>query len=385
MGNQRLYIIQGSGNDSVGLVGSITKTISNSGGNIVDLKQDVLHGLFIIYLVVDLRDSKLHFDEFNTLINQLGEDIGLNLKLEKYNPVHRNPAKQNMLMILIGKDKKGIIASVSEILASYNINIEFSENVAREGIFLMELLTDISHCSIPFGNIQTALIESMKKLEINIIFQTKDVFNKKKRFIFFDIKNSFLDDADLNEILQQTQIAKNDLKDIYNGKLGTDIIKSGLSLLEGFPVNALENLVKNMTPTSDTMELLQSLKIMGYRIVICTNAVSLFTNSLKKQLGLEYAIGIDIDINNDSQTISGSIPLEEHKKIHLNSISQTIIEKEKIIAEDITVISDNNFSNTPGIHLKLNLEKLLNQFNDHVISRENMQGILGLFGSPNIV
>ena len=384
MDNQRLYIIQGSGNDSIGLVGSITNAISKASGNIVDLKQDVLHGLFIIYMVVDLKESSLHFDEFNTLINQLGEDIGLNLKLEKYNPVHRNPTKSNMLMILVGKDKKGIIASVSEILATYNINIEFSENVAREGIFLMELLTDISHCSIPLTNMQTVLIEAMKKLDIKTIFQTTDVFNKKKRIIFFELKKSLLDESDFTEILKQTKISVKDLKENYKHKNSIDTIKSGLSLLEGFPVQPLESIMNNITIASDTMELLQSLKIMGYRIVICTNAVSLLTNSLKKQLGVEYAIGIDININDDSQTISGDIPLEEHKKIQMDNISRDIIERENISKDEITIISDDDYSVTPGIHLKFNLEKLLNQYNDHIISKENMLGILGLFGSPHL-
>ena len=62
MSRKNFYIIHGMGNDTVGLVGNITTPIAAKGGNIVDLRQDVLHGLFTIYLVVDLADSELRFE-----------------------------------------------------------------------------------------------------------------------------------------------------------------------------------------------------------------------------------------------------------------------------------------------------------------------------------
>ncbi|MEJ2053763.1 MAG: ACT domain-containing protein, partial [Calditrichaceae bacterium] len=64
MSRQRLYIVHGMGNDAVGLVGGITEPIASAGGNIVDLRQDVLHGLFTIYLVVDLTDCEIRIDAF---------------------------------------------------------------------------------------------------------------------------------------------------------------------------------------------------------------------------------------------------------------------------------------------------------------------------------
>ena len=55
--NSMLYIVYGIGADSVGLVGAITSPISQVKGNIVDMRQDVMHGLFTIYLVVDLAKA----------------------------------------------------------------------------------------------------------------------------------------------------------------------------------------------------------------------------------------------------------------------------------------------------------------------------------------
>jgi hypothetical protein len=44
MARQRLYVVWGTGPDAVGLVGRITNPVAAAGGNIVDFRQDVLHG-----------------------------------------------------------------------------------------------------------------------------------------------------------------------------------------------------------------------------------------------------------------------------------------------------------------------------------------------------
>ncbi|HOW99768.1 MAG TPA: ACT domain-containing protein, partial [Deltaproteobacteria bacterium] len=91
--NRMLYIIYGIGADSVGLVGGITSPIAAVRGNIVDMRQDVLHGLFTIYLVVDLEGATIKLAEFTKLVEKISDDTGLTLFVDKYLPVPRPPKK----------------------------------------------------------------------------------------------------------------------------------------------------------------------------------------------------------------------------------------------------------------------------------------------------
>ncbi|MBN2297870.1 MAG: ACT domain-containing protein, partial [Deltaproteobacteria bacterium] len=160
--NSMLYIVYGIGNDSIGLVGEITTPIARIGGNIVDMRQDVLHGLFTIYLVVDLKKASLSVDEFSRLLEKISDNTGLSLSMEKYNPIPRSAERTNMLVTLVGQDKPGIIAAITDKLARYNINIETSDVVAREDIFLMDLLTDTSQSALPMDNLKTVVKEIMQ-------------------------------------------------------------------------------------------------------------------------------------------------------------------------------------------------------------------------------
>ena len=169
--NSMLYIVYGIGTDSVGLVGAITSPIAQVKGNIVDMRQDVLHGLFTIYLVVDLAKATVSVKEFRGLVDKIASDTGLKLSIEKYTPIPRGLEKKNILVTLVGKDKAGIIAAITEKLGTYNINIEVSEVVARENIFLMDLMCDVSHSALPTDNLKAAIRDTMLSIQISSMFQ----------------------------------------------------------------------------------------------------------------------------------------------------------------------------------------------------------------------
>ncbi len=213
--NEKLYILFGTGPDAVGLVQQITTPIAGLGGNLMDLRQDVLHGLFTVFLVVDFAGASASAEEIEGLVAEIAGQTGLDLRVEKYQPVARSGERENLLLILIGRDRPGIIAAVSECLSSYQVNIELSQMIARESIFLMELLVDIGRSTLPLENLQATLRGHMAGLGIETLFQDRDVFNKKKRVLLFDLGGSFMDGATRDEILRQAGIAQEAFRAIY--------------------------------------------------------------------------------------------------------------------------------------------------------------------------
>lgn len=384
MSQQRLYIVHGMGNDAVGLVGSLTNPIASAGGNIVDLRQDVLHGLFTIYLVVDLTDCDLRIDAFKELIKSIGEDIGLELTVDKYHPVARNPEKKNILIILVGPDRPGIIASIAQTLGNYNANIEFAKNIARENIFLMELLIDVSHCTLPLENLITAITKKMGEVGITALFQTDDVFNKKKRVILFDITHSLIPNDTLEEILHQTDLTSREISAAIPVDDNAASLNKAAKLLEGLSADVLTKIANDFSVDAGTIELIQTLKVMGYKICIVTDGFSVFVDALAKKLGVVHRYGIELDIDDDSRLVSGEIAANQIESLSIDNIKNQLAEKEQISTEDITVVSDEGLPVTPGIRIELNLETILEMYNKHVISKENLIGLLGSFGIQRV-
>jgi len=380
MANQRLYIVHGMGTDAVGLVGSITTPIAQAGGNIVDLRQDVLHGLFTLFMVVDLTQCSLRIDEFRKIVRDLGEDTGLTLSVDKYFPIPRNPDQKNMLLIIMGNDQPGIIASISKLLSKYEINIEFSQTIAREGFFLMELLTDIGRSVIPVENLKSELKKRMAEMQMNTFFQTEDVFNKKKRYILFDVASSFIDDEPLSEIVRQTNLNEADLSDHFSVANPHQAIGKAAEFLEGFPLEVMTSVIEGIEPTPGTMELLQTFKIMGYRVVLVSTAFTPFTQAIQVKLDIDSCHGIDLPVDDDAKTITGQIAVSAVDENRLDRIRDSVIRSEFISPEDITIVSGIGGGQPPGIRLQFDLEKILDYYNKRILSKENLLGLLGSFG-----
>ena len=385
MTTQRLYIVHGMGNDSVGLVGKITAPIAEAGGNIIDMRQDVLHGLFTLFMIVDLSDCELRIDALREIVSHISEDTGLALSVENYLHAAVKLEKSNMLLVILGHDKPGIIASVSEMLGRYEINIELSQTIAREGIFLMELLTDISRCTIPMENLKAVLGKKMAEMDMTVFFQLQDVFNKKKRLLVFDIETSLIRKEQLKEIVELTSLTMDDIANAYSREKPVESLTTAASLLDGFPVEVLTMILEGLKPSAGTTELFKTLKIMGYKIVLLSNGFSLFTDALQQQLGITGCYGIEMTMDDDSRTIIGRINPDRNQEHRRKRIIQVTLERNEIAADDVTVLSDIDSGDIPGICLELDLGKILDLFNTHAISKENMLGLLGYFGIPCLV
>ncbi|MBN1757060.1 MAG: ACT domain-containing protein [Chitinispirillaceae bacterium] len=375
MARERLFIIHGMGPDAVGLVGRITDEMARHKGNIVDLRQDVLHGLFIIYLVVDLSDADLRIEEFNGIVDRLSEDTGISLQVDTYNPVARNPEKKNMLLILLGADHPGIIASISQLLGKYGINIEFASNIGREGVFLMELMTDISTCTIPLENVMNTVSTAMAGQGIKALFQTDAVFNKKKRVILFDSTTTLMDERQRQELLQQAALDGATLDRLLHDDSAATIAAQ----LEGLPRATYESMLTGLHATPETIELLQTLKTMGYTIGLISSASSQLVDTLAAKLGIDYAFGIPYETDDDTQAFTGSIACE-FSGINRQSIILAIVNRERISAEEVTIINTGKRQELTGIHPVFNLGAILELYNKRGISKELLTAAIASFG-----
>lgn len=380
MKRERLYMIHGTGPDRVGLVGDITAAVAEAGGNIVDLRQDVLHGLFTLFMVVDLTQTELRVDELRAMVRRLSEDTGLELTVEKYTPVGRNPDKQTMLMILIGPDKPGIVASVSQTLGKYGINIERAQNIGREDVFLMELLVDIGNCTIPLENARSTLENTMAQMDIRTIFQTEDVFNKKKRVVLFDIQGSFFDDAVWNEVAGQAGLTEAETG-VLCGADTEAVLREAAARLEGFPSAVMYQVIDGVGATPGTMELLQTLKTMGYTVAVRTTAFACCVERLKSRLGIDHAFGVALPVDDDSRTITGDVPAGSAAG-DVERVIAALADAEGVSRDDVTVVSGAAGQSTPGIRLTFDLGTLLDLHNKRAVTKENLVGILGSFGVP---
>ena len=380
--SEKLVIVFGTGPDAVGLVERITAPVAAVGGNIIDLRQDVLHGLFTLFMVVDLAQASLTETELPALVARLSAETGLDLRVDPYRPQPRAGARQPLLLILLGRDRPGIVAAVTGLLKTYTINVELAEMIAREGIFLMELLVDLHHCAIPLDNLRQELRQRMGELGIDTLFQSEDVFNKRKRVLLFDLRASLMDQGTREAILRLAGIPAADLA-LARGQGEWDCLSHSAACLEGLPLDVIANVARAVTVGPGTLELIQTLKTMGYRVALACRAFDCVAEILRTRLGIDHCFGVPLTENDDAMTLTGELEEGALENLSLAALTRRLAKLEGVEREEITVIaSDPSDADAPlpGIRLDFDMKLILDYHNQHILSRQALIGLLGSFG-----
>jgi phosphoserine phosphatase len=270
-------------------------------------------------------------------------------------------------------------------LKTYNINIEFSDMIAREQVFLMELMVDIRDCAIPLQNLLGVLRDTMGAQGISSMFQSEDVFNKKKRILLFDIRSSFIDLGTLNEILKLVGISAKEFNAAYRHCEAATALQRAANCLDGLPVEVARKVAESIEVSAGTLELIQTLKIMGYRIALLSRGFSCVSDIMKNKLGIDHCFGVSLLENDDAMTMTGELDEGALESLERAAVIERLMRDESVAREDITVIADEENdpgAALPGLRVRFDMKVLLDYYNQHILSREALIGILGGFGVP---
>ena len=83
-----------------------------------------------------------------------------------------------LVVTIVGKDRVGIIATVSSVLAESNVNIlNINQNI-MEGFFNMVMIAEMSEDSkLKLGELQKVLKDKGEEMGLDIKAQHMDIFN----------------------------------------------------------------------------------------------------------------------------------------------------------------------------------------------------------------
>lgn len=85
------------------------------------------------------------------------------------------------IVTVIGKDRVGIIADVTALLAQYGVNVlDISQTVLQE-YFTMIMLVDAAQCTVPFADLARTLDKAGTQRGLQIRAQREDIFNAMHR------------------------------------------------------------------------------------------------------------------------------------------------------------------------------------------------------------
>ncbi len=88
---------------------------------------------------------------------------------------------QICIVTVVGKDKVGIIAKLSNTMAKADVNIVDVNQKIMEDYFVMTMACDMAHASIGIEQIQKRLNKIAHEMDLKITFQHEDIFKMMHR------------------------------------------------------------------------------------------------------------------------------------------------------------------------------------------------------------
>ena len=81
------------------------------------------------------------------------------------------------IVTVIGKDKPGIIAKVSTVLAENKVNIEDISQTIMQGNFTMIMQCGLENAKLKISDLKEILIKVGEQIGVSIHVQHEDIFN----------------------------------------------------------------------------------------------------------------------------------------------------------------------------------------------------------------
>lgn len=84
--------------------------------------------------------------------------------------------KDKVIVTVVGKDKVGIIASVTTALAQANVNILDISQTIMQDFFTMIMICDMENAGIDLSTLKEQMDEEGKRIGVKITVQHEEVF-----------------------------------------------------------------------------------------------------------------------------------------------------------------------------------------------------------------
>ena len=384
---EQLYVISAVGKDKPGLVHSVTRVLADMHINIVDVEARSVRGHFTMFLVVDLGTSECSYTDMMAAVEPVGANFNLGLQVEPYETDRRIVNKRLMLFTLMGRDKPGIVASVSGIFSHNSINIETIKMIARGEYIAMEITVDTSDVE-DIAALRKIFYEFSEETGLDVSLREYDRFQKPKRVVIFDCDSTIIQGEVIDELAEVAGVGA-DVKAMTAGAMNGDLefedaVRKRVRLLKGLTVEQLESLTKSIHLTPGTEDLISTLHFMGYKVGVISGGFSFFTDYLKQRLGLDYVFANELEIADGKVTgrIKGDIIDAERKGEILIEIARLeSITKDQIVAVGDGA-NDRFMLENAGLAIAFSPKEILKEYSDGMITTDNLSGLRYFLGIP---
>lgn len=175
---KKQMIISVMSKDRPGVIADITGAIYKLEGDLADLNQSVLCGYLNMILIATF-DGQVTPEDVLAEISHIKTpekfEVSIKVMDEPIDVCYFPLPSETYIMTAQGKNKSGLVYSVSQFCYSHNINIRDLATTLRENQYTMVLQLDLSQIA-SLRAVQEALVDFSESTGLKVMMQHNDIF-----------------------------------------------------------------------------------------------------------------------------------------------------------------------------------------------------------------
>jgi phosphoserine phosphatase len=201
--------------------------------------------------------------------------------------------ENRLVLTVIGKDRPGIVAMVSGVLARFHANIlKTRASTIFSNLFVMVMIVDTKPSTIKKKDLINILKRSCDGVGLALATESEASYKCGKRIIVFDLDGTLIEQEIIEELAKAAGVGK-EVKRIttlaMEGRmLFLDALKARVQLLKGLPVNRMERIKHTIKILPSVKDLVRQLKEIGFVVGIVTGSFDFFANYVGESIGADY-------------------------------------------------------------------------------------------------
>jgi phosphoserine phosphatase len=381
--NRSHVIVTVTGPDRPGITARLTGIIADAGANLRDIEQVVIQKQLSLGMLIGIQEDRGVLKELLFAAKELGMSLDF-VPVDEVKPMAQRA--ERYVVTAIGKSLGAReMHSLATTLAEHQANIAKISRLSHGDLRSVEV-----HVDLPSGELAALLKETLLRLAMrssfDIALQREGVFRRSKRMVVMDMDSTLITIEIIDELARahgvRDQVAAVTERAMAGEMDYDESLRRRLSLLEGLDVSVLKRLAAELPLTEGAETLMRALKRLGYRTAVISGGFSIAAESLKAQLGIDYAYSNTVEIKDGKLTgrVVGPIVNAKRKAELLDTIAQS----ESILLDQVIAVGDGAndllMLEKAGLGIAFRAKPKLRAAADTSISSGGLDSILYLLG-----
>lgn len=298
----RSALLTVTGPDHPGVTARLFADLASIDVEILDIEQVVIRGQLVLGVLLAIRVPE---PELKALVERVAGAVGVSIELsfdEAATDLAEHRRRRNHVIVLGDPLPATAVAAVASAIAEVGGNIDTISRLSTYPVTSLELMVS----GAKSGRLRAALSTAASQSGVDIAVEKAGLLRRSKRLIVLDVDSTLIQSEVIDALAAKAGRAS-EVAAITAAAMAGEVefgesLRRRVSLLEGLPASALDDVYDDLVLTPGARTLVRTLKAMGFRCGIVSGGFTHITDRLVTRLDLDFSAANTLEVSNGELT-----------------------------------------------------------------------------------